>query len=79
MDHVITTRGILISILIILLYFIAAILRWLGFKRENKFFYYLINIRANLFLGFLILAIILMIFTGIYGDDRVNDLLNLKW
>jgi len=75
MEHDVNNNGILISISVIIFYFIAAILRWLVYKKEKELYYYLIEISTNLFLGCFILAIIIIIISGIIGVDKFNELL----
>ncbi len=66
-------RGLIITISIIICYFVGAFVRWLSFKRENKFTFYLYNIRANLFVGILIVFSIIIIFFAFINDEHKMD------
>ena len=70
-------RGLIITISIIICYFVGAFVRWLSFKREKEFTYYLYDIRANLFVGILIVfSIIIIVFAFINDEYKMDAFLN---
>jgi len=71
--------GISIVTLIMLLYLIVAIIRFLIYKRQKPFLYYFANIRVNIAFACLMFWLFLTIYSGIFSLESFNYLLSLDW